>query len=816
MKLLKLDIQNFRQHLDSSITFSDGLTGIIGPNGAGKSTVLEAIAWALYGAPAVRGTNDTVRSKSSEGGAKVNVALTFELGGSIYRVTRTLDGSGRSGSAVLEAGGMPLRSGMSEVTAAVAKLLGMDYQAFFTSFFTGQKQLEFMSQLDGRQRATAISRMLGYERVTKARDQANEDRKGLQREIEGLERGLLDPEELKLRKMSAQTSLKDTKSKLDESEHAQKAALGAVDALKPLKEASDQKAKRHEEVSRRLEIDRADIARSNTRLSELRSELSDLENKRKELDSLANDLERYEQAGREHKQLLELQKHEGERQRLNGQAAALQTEVKRLESRSKQLANADDIQMRASIALVEAEKILQATDEKLQFYREQKVAHDHSIHAQIKQFEWQKKEIEDKRGKIVDAGADGKCPTCERPLVEELPTVIAAFDSQINEILQQMELLEKRKQKCEEKIPKLNALQERRKTLAGQVEILRNEKAKADSLVTERDSINTSIAAQNTELKELHIALEKIPKGFDQARFRELIKVGEELRPVRDKAIALKSSLDREPAVCSEIGELSQFSDAKAKEIALSEQIITELAFLPDEHMKLSMDFNTASANLNAALLSVERQRGEVNTAEAILKQIEREEQSYKARLEELKDKRSQRLHLQTLAEALDRLRADLNDRIRPELESIASELLSMMTDGRYNVLEINDNYQAMIRDDGELKPVISGGEDDIVNLALRLAISQMIADHAGQSLSLLVLDEVFGSLDDVRRENVITLLQNLKNRFEQIIVITHVESIHDAVDNCLWVEFEEKTKTSRLIDRSEKYEQPQVGISNY
>jgi exonuclease SbcC len=136
-----------------------------------------------------------------------------------------------------------------------------------------------------------------------------------------------------------------------------------------------------------------------------------------------------------------------------------------------------------------------------------------------------------------------------------------------------------------------------------------------------------------------------------------------------------------------------------------------------------------------------------------------------------------------------------------------------MMTDGRYSTLEISDSYQAVVVDDGERKPVISGGEDDIVNLALRLAISQMIADRAGQSFSLLVLDEVFGSLDDVRRDNVVTLLQNMKHRFEQIILITHVESIHDAVDNCIWVSFDEKTKTSRLIDRSELFERETAGI---
>ena len=48
----------------------------------------------------------------------------------------------------------------------------------------------------------------------------------------------------------------------------------------------------------------------------------------------------------------------------------------------------------------------------------------------------------------------------------------------------------------------------------------------------------------------------------------------------------------------------------------------------------------------------------------------------------------------------------------------------------------------------------------------LRLAISQMIAERAGQSFSLLVLDEVFGSLDDSRRHNVVDLLRRLHDRW--------------------------------------------------
>src|SRR5687768_6366662 len=90
MRLLSLRLANFRQHAATRIQFRSGLTGIIGPNGAGKSTVLEAIAWAIYGSSAARGTNDTLRFSRAPAGAKVEVELEFELGGHHYRALRTL------------------------------------------------------------------------------------------------------------------------------------------------------------------------------------------------------------------------------------------------------------------------------------------------------------------------------------------------------------------------------------------------------------------------------------------------------------------------------------------------------------------------------------------------------------------------------------------------------------------------------------------------------------------------------------------------------------------------------------------------------
>jgi exonuclease SbcC len=106
-----------------------------------------------------------------------------------------------------------------------------------------------------------------------------------------------------------------------------------------------------------------------------------------------------------------------------------------------------------------------------------------------------------------------------------------------------------------------------------------------------------------------------------------------------------------------------------------------------------------------------------------------------------------------------------------------------------------------VVLEDGLPKPVISGGEEDLCNLVLRLAISQMIAERAGQAFSLLILDEVFGSLDDVRRGNVVELLRRINDRFEQVIVITHIEQVREGLDRVLVVRFDEERGTSVVTE---------------
>src|SRR5207244_1748298 len=146
-------------------------------------------------------------------------------------------------------------------------------------------------------------------------------------------------------------------------------------------------------------------------------------------------------------------------------------------------------------------------------------------------------------------------------------------------------------------------------------------------------------------------------------------------------------------------------------------------------------------------------------------------------------------------------LRGELNARMRPEIAELASGFLADLTDGRYDELELTEDYTLTILEGGVPKPVISGGEEDIASLVLRLAISQMIAERAGQPLSLLVLDEIFGSLDEVRRLHVVGLLRRLADRFPQVILITHIEQVREGLDRVIRVDFDPARAASVVRD---------------
>ena len=127
-----------------------------------------------------------------------------------------------------------------------------------------------------------------------------------------------------------------------------------------------------------------------------------------------------------------------------------------------------------------------------------------------------------------------------------------------------------------------------------------------------------------------------------------------------------------------------------------------------------------------------------------------------------------------------------------PEVEIEANRLLARMSDNRMSLrLEtqrekvtggVAETLDIIISDElgARAYETFSGGESFRANLALRIAISKLLARRAGAQLQTLVIDEGFGSQDSQGRSLVVEAINSIQHDFERIIVITHIEELKD------------------------------------
>ena len=76
---------------------------------------------------------------------------------------------------------------------------------------------------------------------------------------------------------------------------------------------------------------------------------------------------------------------------------------------------------------------------------------------------------------------------------------------------------------------------------------------------------------------------------------------------------------------------------------------------------------------------------------------------------------------------------------------------------------------------------MFSGGDRFRVDFALRIALRKLLAWRAGAPLPTLFIDEGFGTQDAEGRDRIIYVIKAIEDRFERILVITHLDEVKEA-----------------------------------
>jgi len=131
-----------------------------------------------------------------------------------------------------------------------------------------------------------------------------------------------------------------------------------------------------------------------------------------------------------------------------------------------------------------------------------------------------------------------------------------------------------------------------------------------------------------------------------------------------------------------------------------------------------------------------------------------------------------------------------------PELERIANDILSQMSNGQHSLQFITqrdakskdsmiETLDILVRDWAGTRPFesFSGGEQTRISLAIRFALSELLANRAGSKVEFIVGDEILSDQSPEFREMTIEAIKSMAGRFKKILIISHIPEIQGAFD---------------------------------
>lgn len=346
-------------------------------------------------------------------------------------------------------------------------------------------------------------------------------------------------------------------------------------------------------------------------------------------------------------------------------------------------------------------------------------------------------ELLQKKKTIQQMGPDAPCPTCERVLHDQYHRLLHKYDEEI-------------KTKTEEKTSFLKEIQK------------------------QQEIYNKYIREQN--------ALEK-KKEYLQQQQRQQEKIRTTIENLTKELTAEQKEYQEKQQQKEKIGEVR--SDPNEYE-TFQKQMKTSY----QQYQQSMNDLNAKKDQLRAIQVKLEKKytqhkliENEINTTRERIHELEK----VKKQIAEEKKLVQQ---LTMLHEIMTSFRLHLISRVRPALSTYATDFFRDLTDGKYQEIGLDEQYNLLIYDGGQPYVInrFSGGEEDLANLCLRLAISEVITERAGGLFNLIILDEIFGSQDMIRQRNIMKALQGLSSKFRQIFLITHVEELKNSMQNIIYV----------------------------
>lgn len=791
--LLSIRLRNFRKVREGTfVPLEQGVTGLSGANGAGKSSFLSAAVWALYGVRPDDVPTAALRRQGSSYKDECSVSVLFRHGGQIIEVVRELRGkNNRTIMNIFVDGKEQTVTTPSFAEKWIRDRLKIDPEAFTTAFVVRQKELDSLVDARPAERRATIERLSGIEKMSlalkTARSEENEAKNQI-KTMNGSEEEVSLAASLVEEKKEMERTLAEQVQQIQES--LQELQKQEEQAVKEYEEAT-QNLSRYERAESEIQLKRSRVAHITSLLERAREELAThTPNTHEEMD-LAELVERGKTQAAQKDEIQKnledaqaaLVRYESTVSSLQNSINAARDEVSTHEKRVASLAveSGREDELLAQKAEVEAE-MSTLVDSNLDIERE--------IASLVKQRSLLQRSID----MLGEHEHEAECPTCHSRLAD--PSALIA------------DLTEQAQNVDESRILHETTLDEQKSALNKHQERLRGIESSLDAIAEEKRALTTAQEA----LESARTRLDRLQGDLDKMTAE---------KPSEEAVSNLRESLDKLNASLEETRSLYQSvrmaernkarrmqleSEISAHESELA-QLTSELAdyeeFLGSLPVVTQEEVDAIKQSMNAAVQRTNTEKQRLTETEYNLgisrERLQTAERDYQNAVSDYEKKKAALVLVSqkaAVSDVLDEFRKNRIASIAPELSETATSLISAMTNGYYTEVLLDENFTPSVVDvEGNERPVswLSGGEESVVALALRIAIGDLMTGGEG---GLLWLDEVLTAQDASRRSSLLNTLRNLTGR--QIVMINHTPDANDMVDKIVTIK---ETDDGSVID---------------
>ncbi len=693
------------------------LAAISGQNGAGKSSILDSITWCVWGwSRAGDNADQLVRL----GATDMQVEFSFDLDGHEFTIKRRRS-TKSGGNSALEfwSSSHNLTEGTIKATQQkIIDTLHLSFETFTNSSFLRQGHADEFTTKGPTDRKRILADILGLSHYDKLEEKAKEKAKDAQTKLSLLEYQFLEIE-----------------AELSQKEERQKSLTLAEEEVKKV----EKELMEIEKLIKTIQEEHQIISSSIKSLEDRRSQIEIV---KKELFDIKLQIQIKEKARDEYQNILS-KKEVVEKN---------YTDLQKLEELKKALDGKRTELIKVKDELSSVQKVLIEREEK----RSNAIK---DLEIQVKKYQTENEQIL-KQTDHLKSHKD-TCPTCGQNIGED----------KNKEIIGKNE-----KQLSENNI----AIKE---------------------LTVKLERFKSIVLPEQNKSEELEKEVKKLEE--EAKPYYETVQKITELEKYNDYFVKLQQAETAVKTHTEAIQDLQKIYEQKEEQIKKSETELAELTIYEGKLREVSENLRAQEQVKRALSQKALELSGQVGQAKQLMERSEQLEKLFEQKKTEKEKLTKEKENFEVLAEAFGKkgIQAMIIETAIPEIEEEANSLLEKLTEGRMKVALVTqketktkvqtsegkihatvETLDIIISDEMGERPyeLYSGGEAFRVNFAIRIALSKLLTRRAGAKLQFLIVDEGFGTQDAEGRSRIVEVMDAIKNDFEKILIITHLEELKE------------------------------------